>query len=407
MTTVEEDFYFDPWDPEVSVDPYPYYKVLRARAPAYLIPQRGFWVLSRHEHVGYALRNWEVFSSDIGGGGGAMSAGGDSAGEKQAMSKTMIGSDPPDHTRLRRIVQKEFTPSQIARWEARIKEFTDDLVSDFLEANERGEADLMRDLAIPLPVMAIAEILGVPIEDREEFKRWTEESIGSSSLDPELQAASAEGSRQLYAYFEEAVNRKRKNPGDDLVSLFVRAGDRGEDSLTQEEIISHCMLFLIGGNETTTNLVGNAIWTFLNHPDQFDLVLENRALIPSALEEVLRYEGPVLGLFRLVKEDVDIEGTTIPKGSIVQLLYCSANRDERHFPDADRFLVERNPRDHFAFAGGLHLCIGAPLARLEAKVALETLLQRTRNLRLTGEPVLNQHVLVRGRYTMPLACDAV
>lgn len=258
MANVDEDrIHYDPWDPEVIDDPYPHYRRLRDEAPAYYVDSTGYWVLSRYDDVLHAVRNWEVFSSQWGSGGGSPSFMGGGDGYRSS-SPSMIGSDPPDHTRLRRIVQRDLTPSNIARWEQRIRAYADGLVRDFVEANERGEADLMRDIATPLPSIAIAEILGIPPEDREEFKEMTETALGGASLDPEVRARAAGGGPNLFEYFERVVAEKRKNLGDDLMSLFIRASERGEDTLTHEEIIAQCHLFLIGGHETTTNVIGNA-----------------------------------------------------------------------------------------------------------------------------------------------------
>jgi cytochrome P450 len=398
---------FDPYDVSVRVDPYPHYRRLRDQAPAYYVEERDFWLLSRYDDVNQALRQPAVFSSAEGIAVERIVNLADLGLEgAEFMTEIMISKDPPDHTRIRRLVQKEFTPSHVARWESKIRAICDRLFDEFAERNAAGEADLTRDLATPLPVIVIAEVLGIPPEEREQFKDWSEQVVYmiGGGIDPTLQFSAIGAAMELAEYFGQIADQRRKEPGDDLVSLFVRAGE-GDDALTRDEIVGNCVLFLIGGNETTTNLIGNAAKALLAHPDQFCRLEEDPSLVPVALEEVLRWDAPVQGLFRTTRAPVDIDGTTIPADARVQLLYGSANRDERHFPDPDVFDIARNPRDHFAFGGAAHYCIGAPLARLEARAVLEALLQRTRNLHLTGEPQLNINVLVRGPRSLPVAFD--
>lgn len=389
---------YDPYDLDVRRDPYPYYQRLRDEAPAYFVEDHDFWVLSRREDVVAAVRDYDSFSSSDG-----------IAIERTPDTKIMIGSDPPYHTRVRRLVQREFTPRAVARWEPRVEQLADELLEELLERHAGGDADLTRDLATPLPVMVIAEILGIPVSEREQFKEWSEEVVYliGGAIDPALQSASVNAARQLAAYFSSIVDERKKDPsGDDLVSLFVRAGE-GEDGLTHEEIVSHCILFLIGGNETTTNLIGNSVRALLADRDAERRLQEDPGLVPAAVEEVLRWDAPVQGLFRTTRRDVEIEGVTIPEGSRVQLLYGSANRDERHYAEPDRFDIDRGMNDHLSFGGGVHLCIGAPLARMEAAYAIKRIVQRLRNIELRSEPQLNFNILVRGPRTLPVTFDVV
>jgi cytochrome P450 len=389
---------YDPYDLDVRRDPYPYYRRLRDEAPAYYVEDHDFWVLSRRENVVAGVRDYDTFSSADG-----------IAIERTPGMKIMIGSDPPYHTRVRRLVQREFTPRAVARWEPRIEQLADELFEELLERHAGGDADLTRDLATPLPVMVIAEILGIPVSERDQFKEWSEEVVYliGGAIDPALQTASVNAALQLGAYFSSIVDERKKDPsGDDLVSLFVRAGE-GEDGLTHEEIVTHCILFLIGGNETTTNLIGNTVRALIAHRDAERRLQEDRSVVPAAIEEVLRWDAPVQGLFRTTQRPVDIEGTVIPEGARVQLLYGSANRDERHYPEPDRFDIDRGVTDHLAFGGGVHLCIGAPLARMEAKHAITRIVQRLRNVELRAEPQLNFNILVRGPRSLPVDFEVV
>ncbi len=387
---------YDPFDLDVRRDPYPYYRRLRDEAPAYYVGEHDFWVLSRREDVFRAVHDYETYSSAEG-----------IAIERTPGVKIMIGSDPPYHTRVRRLVQREFTPRAVAGWEPRIDKLCDELFEELLERNAGGDADLTRDLATPLPVMVIAEILGVPVSEREQFKQWSEEVVYliGGAIDPALQSASVSAALSLGAYFSAIVDERKKDPsGDDLVSLFVRAGE-GEDGLTHEEIVTHCILFLIGGNETTTNLIGNTVRALVANRDAEQRLQADPTLVGGAIEEVLRWDAPVQGLFRTTRAPVDIDGTVVPEGSRVQLLYGSANRDERHYPEPDRFDIARGSTDHLAFGGGVHLCIGAPLARLEARHAVSRIVTRLRNLELRDEPQLNFNILVRGPRTLPVSFD--
>lgn len=392
------DLSYDPFDLAVRTDPYPYYRRLRSEAPAYFVESHGFWVLSRRDDVFRALHDWETFSSA------------DGIAIERIPLQLMIGSDPPYHTRLRRIVQRQFTPRAAAAWEPRIVELCDELVADFLKRNDEGDADLARDVATPLPVMVIAEVLGIPTADRDRFKQWSEEVVYliGGAIDPALQSASLSAALELAQYFSAIIDERRKNPdGNDLISLFIRAGGDGDEALTHEEIITHCILFLLGGNETTTNLIGNAFRALLARRDAEHRVRQDASLVAPMLEEVLRWDAPVQGLFRTTRSPVDIDGVTIPEGARVQLLYGSANRDERHYHAADEFDIDRNSRDHFAFGGGIHLCIGAPLARLEALHAVRTILERTSAMELREEPQMNFNILVRGPRTLPVSFDNV
>jgi cytochrome P450 len=317
----------------------------------------------------------------------------------------MIHTDPPDHTRLRALVSKAFTHRTVEAMEGRIQQLVDEL----LEASrQRGQMDLIEDLAYPLPVMVIAAMLGVPAEDRALFKRWSDEISVMVSGDvaslPETALRQVNRAREeLAEYFRAVVERLRRQPGDDLLSALVQAEEEG-GRLTEDELYSTLVLLLVAGNETTTNLIGNGMFALLRHPDQLRRVWDNPALVAPAVEEMLRYDGPVQLTTRLAKADQEVDGTKISQGEWVYLVLGAANRDPAHFPEPDRFDVSRADNKHIAFGAGPHFCLGAPLARLEAQVALRTLRQCCPNLRLSGEtPEYRNNFTLRGLKTLRVA----
>jgi cytochrome P450 len=388
---------FNPFDPTMVEDPYPVYARLREGAAVHRVELMGMdtWVLSKFDDVSASLRNHEVFSS------GAMVAGGDT-------TRSLISTDPPDHTKLRRLVSKPFQPSAIAAMEPRIRDITNQLVVEMIDANRDGTADLVHHLSYPLPMTVIAEMLGIPVERRADFRRWSEHTMGTAMAPTAMTSGppatgqfvgGPEGEMSLF--FEEVVNERRRNPGDDLISALVT----GKEALSHEEVLMFCVLLLIAGNETTTNLISNAALAFFENPEQAEVLASDPSLVPSAMEEALRYDSPVQFMFRQVKTDTEIRGQQIAAGSGVLVLFGSANRDADKYPDPESFDVRRNPKDHVAFGAGIHLCLGAALARLESKVAWETLLERTRNLRPAGPGERSANPLLRGMRRLPIAFD--
>jgi cytochrome P450 len=379
---------YNPFSPEVIADPYPYYAELRRESPVHLVEPFGFWAVSRYHDVVTVLKNNRTFSSAAMGG---VTPGG---------GRTVINTDPPDHTRLRNLVNRAFTPRMVGDLQPRIQEVTDEL----LDAAAGGSAfDLVEDLAIPVPVIIIAEILGVDSARRHDFKRWSDNLVLGGIARSDAERAAIQTSMQEFRdYFSAAIDERRREPKDDLISSLVRAEEN--EALSADEVLAFTVLLLIAGNETTTNLISNAVLALLDHPDQLAKVQSDLSLVPNLVEEALRYDSPVQCLFRVTTKDVELAGTKIPRGARIMPLYASANRDERRYPDPDRFDVTRNAQGHLAFGYGAHFCLGAPLARLEARVVLETLIRRFSKIERSGGPVERIYsFLLRGLKHFPLS----
>lgn len=389
---------YNPFLPEVRENPYPYYAYLRQHAPVHQVKDMGYWVITRYDDVFSALRNPQVFSSSF-----FMAALMGEFSPFLAEVPLMIGCDPPNHTRLRKLVNRAFTPRRIASLEAHLHKMVHSLLD---QAAAEGAFDLTRDLAIPVPVMAIAELLGVPPERYRDFRRWTacviQGTNGGTALPPEMRAEIRQSTDELHAYFRAAIAAYRQKPGDNLISDLVRAEEENQ-VLTADEVMNMVLLVMFGGSETTTNLIGNMMLALLDNPDQLAAVRANPSLAPQVVEEAVRYDAPVQGLFRQTTQDVELSATKIPAGSVVQLMFGSASRDERKFSDPDRFDILRNSDGHVSFGFGIHFCLGAQLARLEAKVALEGLLQRFARISRTDAQITRlESIALRGPKALPL-----
>lgn len=294
------------------------------------------------------------------------------------MLRTMLRSDPPDHTRLRRLVSKAFTARRVAELRPRVQEITDGLLDAIVPA---GKAELVEDFALPLPVTVISELLGVPVADRDDFQRWTDSMIlqGPEPPDP---ARVDQAWRHMRSYLTGLLQDKRARPGDDLLSALIATRDE-EHQLDEDELIAMAFLLLVAGYITTVNLIGSGIAALLAHPDQLQMLREDPGLLPGAIEEFLRYDGPVSpGIARFAREDVVIAGVAIPRGATVLVASAIADRDPAQFPDPDRLDITRQDNGHLAFGHGIHYCLGAPLARLEGQIAVGTVLRRLPHLSL-------------------------
>ncbi len=305
---------------------------------------------------------------------------------KSLFENGLLNLDPPKHTQMRDIVNKAFTPRAMKDWEPRIQAITNELLDDI--EGER-EIDLVEQLSYPLPVRVIAEMLGVPAKDKRKFKDWSDQAVaGPANNSEEARSEQLRKQQQvvgeLYAYFKEIIELKKMEPADDIISVLLQASVNGE-SLTEEEIVGFCILLLVAGNETTTNLITNAIYTFLEYPEVYRQIKnEPDELLPAAIEEVLRFRSPVQASFRFVQEDVVLGGKELRAGEYVIAWMGAANRDEKQFPNAEQFVVPRKPNLHMAFGRGIHFCLGAPLARMEAEIVLKEWIRRYPDFRLSA-----------------------
>jgi len=359
---------YDPFDPAVIADPFPCYRALQRDAPVWRDPERGFYVVSRFDDVEAAARDWEAFSTTWGPG----------LQKVESPVASILQSDPPDHTRLRSIIARAFTPRAVARSDGLVEEAAAACLDRILAA---GRADLVDEYAIPLPVAVIAEMLGVPREDHGRFRRWSDAIVGAigGRVDPRP------SQREFDAYFSQVIAARRAEPGEDVISKLMRPNAKGE-TLTDPEVLSFCLSLLVAGNETTTGLIANLFLALARRPDAWRRLREDPSLVPSAVEESLRFDAPNQGLFRHTTRDVELHGVTIPAGTKVLLLFGAAGRDPEHFPDPDRFDVARHPNRHLAFGSGIHHCLGASLGRLEATIALRAAVERIAELRLLEDP---------------------
>lgn len=313
------------------------------------------------------------------------------------INRHMLNLDPPDHTRLRALVHKAFTPRMIQNLQPRIEEIADDLL-DQIEGKTEG--DLLADFGFPLPITVIAEMLGVSAEDREDFRRWTQILLFEPDLESNYQAL-----MEFVSYMHEMIDSRIEHPQDDLITGLVQAKENN-DKLNREELLSMIFLLLVAGHETTVNLIGNGMLALMQHPDQQQQLIENPALIRTAVEEMLRYNGPVeCPTMRWAFEDVEVGGVMIPKGDVVLPSLLGANRDPAQFPDPNRFDITRDPNKHIAFGNGIHYCMGAPLARMEGTIAINALLKRFPDVHLSlSEDKLQwtSSILIHGMTALPV-----
>jgi cytochrome P450 len=393
---------FNPIGPEAISNPYPMYKALREEAPVHWNELFEAWVFTRYHDVDALLMN-PRFSADR---SKAQTRFSEMIRKQQeefgpfSAAPTMLTSDPPEHTRLRRLVSKAFTPRAVENLRPRIREIVDEL----LDGIPGNEFDLVEEIAYPLPVIVISEMLGVPPKDRADFKRWSDDvvaTLGGPFTPPDVMERARKSIEELAEYLSRVIAERRADPKDDLISGLIAAEDGGQ-VLSETEIFSTTILLLIAGNETTTNLISNAMYTLLQNPEQLELLREDLSLMPSAIEEVLRYNGPVQATGRVAMADIELGGTTVKEGQMAMAILGAANHDPAKFEDPERFDVKRNPTDHLAFGDGIHFCLGAPLARAEARITFEEILRRYPHIELAGEPTWGGTFIIRGAKHLPL-----
>ncbi|MEV1055339.1 cytochrome P450 [Streptomyces sp. NPDC049887] len=380
----EQPFLLPYADPAFVADPFPLYRRLREEGPVRRAVIAGgveAWLVTRYED-GLAALSDSRLSSDVRDASDPRLMQQLPSTERESMVSNMLRSDPPDHTRLRRLVSKAFTARRVAEMRPRIQEITDRLLDGLLPA---GRAELVADFALPLPVTVISELLGVPLDDRHEFQHWTDDMLLRRAEMPDPAVVDSAW-RQMRAYLTGLIAEKRARPGDDLLSALITARDE-EQRLNEDELIAMAFLLLVAGYITTVNLIGSGVAALLAHPDQLALLRDDPDLLPGAVEEFLRYDGPVSpGIARFAREDVEIAGVTVPRGATVLIASAIADRDPARFADPDRLDITRRDNAHLAFGHGIHYCLGAPLARLEGQIAIGTVLRRLPDLALAVPP---------------------
>jgi cytochrome P450 len=372
----------EPFSGDRLADPYPAYSELRERGRVQKTAA-GHWQVLGYAEVS-ALLTDPRFGEAAGRGGRIRLSRAKREGPHQLLGRvdTMLSQDPPEHTRLRRLVSKAFTPRSVQKMRPRIQEIVNELLDGLAG---RVEFDLVSELAWPLPVIVIAEMLGIPREDRERFKRWSDAMVATLGGDYSSLDEARRSNEELVEYVSRVIADRRKQPRDDLISRLVAAEESGQ-RLSEDEMLGTVALLLVAGNETTAHLISSGMLVLLQKPGESARLRSDPSLLPSAVDEMLRYTGPVHTTRRTAREDVQLGDAEISRGEVVVGVLAAANRDPEKYADPDRFDVARNPTDHMAFGDGIHFCLGAALARLEGQVAIGTLLARFPSLRLLDDP---------------------
>jgi cytochrome P450 len=396
---------YDPLDLEVKQNPYPFYALLRQHEPVKWLQGMQAFAVASYEDVDALLKNGKLYSS--------AQFWPALLGEYDPVPEVppMISMDPPNHMHLRKIANKAFTPSKVAALQQRATDIANQLVDDILaKYGSEGECDWVWDFTALFPVTVIAEVLGVPTERRAEFKVWVDDTLAAANraaYDGPRLARIGENSRQLRAFMEEIVDQRAANLGDDIISTLIQVEVQGE-RLTRMEVLSMAVLLLIGGVETTTNLLGSTLTLLNRYPDVYQRVRNDQTLIPALLEEVLRFEPPVQMIFRHTTEDTELGGVAIPKGSTIMPLLASANRDESKFPNGEVFDIDRKVSvPIMSFGQGPHFCLGSYLSRMEAGKALEVVFSRLETLETVSAQVhWIDSYFARGPHELPIRFKA-
>lgn len=395
---------YNPLDPAVTANPYPHYAKLRAEEPVKWLDMMQGFAVSRWDDVEEVLGDGKTFSSAQ--FWPALLGEYDPVPEVQPM----ISLDPPGHVRIRKLANKAFVPSRVGALQDRIRSVTHELIDGiFARHGKEGEFDFVWEFSGLFPVSVIAEVLGVDIERRVDFKRWVDDLLAAgnrAAYGPERLAEIDSSSRSIRAYFEQVYDERSANPGDDLISGFIQAEVNGE-RLSRSEVLNMAILLLIGGVETTTNLLGITFAHFKTHPEIAAAIWADPTRIPLLLEEMLRFDGPVQMLFRHTTRDTELAGVAIPKGSLVLPLLGSANHDERKFDRSEELVLDRDPKEIMSFGQGPHFCLGSYLSRMEARSALEILTSRFESLEAVSDTVKwSDSYFARGPKTLPVRFKA-
>jgi len=397
-TPNSEPFVFDTRVPGILVDPYPAFRKLREEDPAHWSPALKGWVLTRYGDVKSCMTD-ERFSAD------RISPFRDNLSEGERaripdllrdLGYWMVFNDPPLHTRLRGLANQAFTSRAVERLKPRVEALVNELIDRFIE---KGETDLIADFAFPLPVMVIAHMMGVPLDGTEQFKRWSDDLatfVGSAQMTPDKRARAQAAVKALEGLFGELFEARRKSPGEDLISGLIAASDE-EGGLNDEQLLATCVLLLFAGHETTMNLIGNAFYHFARNPEVLARLAGDPGLAASAVEEILRFEGPGLAMTRVPTEPIELHGRTMEPGQRVFAMLAAANRDPDEFAEPETIDIARKDNRHLTFGHGIHFCLGAPLARLEARIAFPVLARRLSRLEPRGpEPEWVDSLSFRG-----------
>ncbi len=378
---MESGISFDLTSSKVRANPYEVYERLRSKNPIHRMRLINAWALTEYDDAMAILQDHRRFSS----------------GENKleyAPYRTMLDLDPPDHTRLRSLVSKAFTPRSVALLGPRIEEIVEELLDDLAD---KDSFDLISDFAFPFPVIVIAEMLGIPAEDRDKFNVWSNDI--ALAVEPILSGEEIvrveRASDEIIEYFEGIIEQRRRQPRDDMLSALLAAEEEG-DRLTHDELLGTLMLLLVAGNETTRSLIGNGMLALLKNPDQLQRLRENPDLLESAIDEMLRYDSPVQFIIRVVMEDVEFKGERFRAGQKVLLLVGASNRDPTVFTDPAALDIGRQEKSHLSFGRGIHYCLGSPLALLEARVAFANLIERFSSIELVTEPDFRNQIVLRG-----------
>ncbi len=398
---------YNPFASETHANPYPLYRQLREQDPVHRSELLDGWVLTRHEDVVAVLKHPRMSADRRRARNRLAQQISQQVAEQSPLgaAQTMLTADPPAHTRLRGLVSKAFTARAVEAMQRRVQQIVDGLLDG---VRAKGALDIIWDLGYPLPVIVIAEMLGVPPERRDDFKRWSDDivaTLGGPMVGPEVAERGLRSATEMADYFRGVIEERRREPQEDLLSGLIAAEERGE-VLSEEELLATCILLLAAGNETTTNLIGNGTLALLRYPEQLDLLQRDLSLVEPAVEELLRYDGPVQATGRVALEDIEIGGQVVQEGEIALTLLGAANHDPAVFAEPDELDVTRKDNRHVAFGYGIHFCLGAPLARLEGQIAFRSLLERFRNLRLvTDEVEWGGTFILRGLKKLPVTFE--